>query len=127
MAKITETEGCGSGTGQDTHVSCPVPLPRYALRDMAGHCPGSVPLSRIGYSGADFPRHSLGWLLLCLRLANQHGRLHEGRRSRSKGARTERSIVHALLANGIAAVRVPLSGAVGGSLCRGYCLVADGA
>ena len=37
-----------------------------------------------------------------------------GRRSRSKGARTERSIVHALLANGIAAVRVPLSGAVGG-------------
>ena len=37
-----------------------------------------------------------------------------GRRSRSKGARTERSIVHALQANGIAAVRVPLSGAVGG-------------
>src|SRR5580700_2532187 len=37
-----------------------------------------------------------------------------GRRSRSKGARTERSIVHTLLANGIAAVRVPLSGAVGG-------------
>ena len=37
-----------------------------------------------------------------------------GRRSRSKGARTERSIVNALLANGIAAVRVPLSGAVGG-------------
>jgi Holliday junction resolvase len=37
-----------------------------------------------------------------------------GRRSRSKGARTERSIVHALQAKGIAAVRVPLSGAVGG-------------
>ena len=37
-----------------------------------------------------------------------------GRRSRSKGARTERSIVNALLANGIAAARVPLSGAVGG-------------
>ena len=37
-----------------------------------------------------------------------------GRRSRSKGARTERSIVRALQANGIAAVRVPLSGAVGG-------------
>ena len=37
-----------------------------------------------------------------------------GRRSRSKGARTERSIVNALQANGIAAVRVPLSGAVGG-------------
>ncbi len=34
-----------------------------------------------------------------------------GRRSRSKGARTERSIVQALQANGIAAVRVPLSGA----------------
>ena len=37
-----------------------------------------------------------------------------GRRSRAKGARTERGIVHALQANGIAAVRVPLSGAVGG-------------
>jgi AAA domain/Archaeal holliday junction resolvase (hjc) len=37
-----------------------------------------------------------------------------GRRSRSKGARTERSIVSALQAKGIAAVRVPLSGAVGG-------------
>jgi Holliday junction resolvase len=37
-----------------------------------------------------------------------------GRWSRSKGARTERSIVNALKARGIAAVRVPLSGAVGG-------------
>ncbi len=37
-----------------------------------------------------------------------------GRRSRSKGARTERSIVRLLQAGGIAAVRVPLSGAVGG-------------
>jgi Holliday junction resolvase len=37
-----------------------------------------------------------------------------GRRSRSKGARTERSIAKALQASGIAAVRVPLSGAVGG-------------
>ena len=37
-----------------------------------------------------------------------------GRRSRSKGVRTERSIVKALLGNGIAAVRVPLSGSVGG-------------
>ena len=37
-----------------------------------------------------------------------------GRRSRRKGARTERSIVGALQARGIAAVRVPLSGAVGG-------------
>jgi Holliday junction resolvase len=37
-----------------------------------------------------------------------------GRRSRSKGARTERSIVRALQANGVAAVHVPLSGAVGG-------------
>jgi Holliday junction resolvase len=37
-----------------------------------------------------------------------------GRRSRSKGARTERGIVNALRAGGIAAVRVPLSGAVGG-------------
>ena len=35
-----------------------------------------------------------------------------GRRSRRKGARTERSIVNALQAKGIAAVR--LSGAVGG-------------
>ena len=37
-----------------------------------------------------------------------------GRRSRSKGARTERSIVNALKVSGIAAVRVPLSDAVGG-------------
>ena len=37
-----------------------------------------------------------------------------GHRSRRKGARTERSIVNALQANGIAAERVPLSGAVGG-------------
>ena len=37
-----------------------------------------------------------------------------GRRSRSKGVRIERSIVSALQANGIAAVRVPLSGAVAG-------------
>ena len=37
-----------------------------------------------------------------------------GRRSRSTGARTERGIVNALQAHGIAAVRVPLSGAVGG-------------
>jgi Holliday junction resolvase len=37
-----------------------------------------------------------------------------GRRSLTKGARTERGIVNALKANGIAAVRVPPSGAVGG-------------
>ena len=37
-----------------------------------------------------------------------------GRHSRSKGARTERSIVNAQRASGIGAVRVPLSGAVGG-------------
>jgi hypothetical protein len=37
-----------------------------------------------------------------------------GRRSRSKGARIERSTVNALNASGIAAVRVPLSGAVSG-------------
>lgn len=37
-----------------------------------------------------------------------------GRRSRDKGARVERSIVAALQAAGLAAVRVPLSGAVGG-------------
>jgi hypothetical protein len=36
------------------------------------------------------------------------------RQSRIKGARTERSIVNALQSNGIAAIRVPLSGAVGG-------------
>jgi Holliday junction resolvase len=36
------------------------------------------------------------------------------RQSRSKGARTERSIVNLLQGRGIAAVRVPLSGAVGG-------------
>jgi hypothetical protein len=37
-----------------------------------------------------------------------------GRRSRDKGARAERAIVNALKVSGIAAVRVPLSGAVGG-------------
>jgi Holliday junction resolvase len=37
-----------------------------------------------------------------------------GRRSRNKGARVERGIVNALQASGLAAVRVPLSGAVGG-------------
>jgi Holliday junction resolvase len=37
-----------------------------------------------------------------------------GRRSRDKGARTERNIVNVLQAAGFAAVRVPLSGAVGG-------------
>jgi Holliday junction resolvase len=37
-----------------------------------------------------------------------------GRRSRSKGVRTERAILNALKAPGFAAVRVPLSGAVGG-------------
>jgi Holliday junction resolvase len=37
-----------------------------------------------------------------------------GRRSRNKGVRAERAIVNALKASGIAAVRVPLSGAVGG-------------
>jgi Holliday junction resolvase len=37
-----------------------------------------------------------------------------GRRSGSKGARTERGVVNALKASGIAAVHVPLSSAVGG-------------
>ena len=37
-----------------------------------------------------------------------------GRRSRDKGARVERAIVHALKAGGFAAERVPLSGAAGG-------------
>jgi Holliday junction resolvase len=37
-----------------------------------------------------------------------------GRRSRSKGVRTERSIVTLLKAGGFMAERVPLSGAVGG-------------
>jgi hypothetical protein len=37
-----------------------------------------------------------------------------GRRSRSKGVRIERGIVNAPEAYGLAAVRVPLSGAVGG-------------
>ena len=44
-----------------------------------------------------------------------------GRRSRSKGARTERRIVNALQANGMAAVRVPLSGAVGGRFAGDTC------
>jgi Holliday junction resolvase len=37
-----------------------------------------------------------------------------GHHSRSRGARTERGIVKVLQASGIATVRVPLSGAVGG-------------
>ena len=37
-----------------------------------------------------------------------------GRRSRDKGARLERAIVHALQAGGFAAERVPLSGTAGG-------------
>jgi hypothetical protein len=37
-----------------------------------------------------------------------------GRRSRSKGVRTERGIVTLLKASGLVAERVPLSGAVGG-------------
>jgi Holliday junction resolvase len=37
-----------------------------------------------------------------------------GRGPRNKGARTERGIVKVLQANGVAAVRVPLSGAAGG-------------
>jgi Holliday junction resolvase len=41
-----------------------------------------------------------------------------GRRSRSKGLRSERGIVALLKARGIAAERVPLSGAVGGPICR---------
>jgi Holliday junction resolvase len=37
-----------------------------------------------------------------------------GRKSRDKGARTERGVVHALQAKGFAATRMPLSGAAGG-------------
>src|SRR3954470_5054074 len=37
-----------------------------------------------------------------------------GRRSRDKGARTERAVVKALRDEGVAAERIPLSGAVGG-------------
>jgi Holliday junction resolvase len=48
------------------------------------------------------------------------------RRSRSKGARTDRGIVAALQAHCLAAVRVPLSGAVGGPLRRRYYPAADG-
>ncbi len=38
-----------------------------------------------------------------------------GRKSRNKGAREERAIVHSFQEAGIAAERVPLSGAMGGS------------
>jgi hypothetical protein len=44
----------------------------------------------------------------------QRGHPMSGRRSRTKGIRTERSIVALLKASGVAAERVPLSGAVGG-------------
>jgi hypothetical protein len=40
-----------------------------------------------------------------------------GRRSRDKGARGERHLVHLLQAAGFAAERVPLSGAAGGRYC----------
>jgi hypothetical protein len=63
---------------------------------------------------------------LALGVLNRPGGRMSGRRSRSKGARTERSIVNALQANGIAAVRVPLSGAVGGRFAGRHCTAADG-
>ena len=40
-----------------------------------------------------------------------------GLRSRNKGARTERAIVRLLQNKGLAAERVPLSGAAGGKYC----------
>jgi hypothetical protein len=40
-----------------------------------------------------------------------------GRRSRDKGARGERQLVHLLQTAGFAAERVPLSGAAGGRYC----------
>src|SRR5262249_36573466 len=46
-------------------------------------------------------------------LENWGGRL-SGRRSRDKGARAERALVHFLQSRGFDAARVPLSGAAGG-------------
>ena len=107
-----------SGTGQDTPKGvcpCPVTLPRYANRDTSGQCHASVTLSRSALAEQIVSgRPSLVTSrFACARRTGMGGRM-SGRRSRNKGARTERSIVNALQANGIAAVRVPLSGAVGG-------------
>jgi hypothetical protein len=58
--------------------------------------------------------HAELFVRLLLSFSTRPGDCTCGRRSRDKGARSERSIVHGLQATGIAAVRVPLSGAVGG-------------
>jgi Archaeal holliday junction resolvase (hjc) len=87
-----------------------------ARRLYAGNVSPSVTLGEI--RAADWLRGAqIGWVINVGPLVQPvcwRGRAMSGRRSRSKGARTERSIVNALQANGFAAVRVPLSGAVGG-------------
>jgi hypothetical protein len=118
MAKTSGTEGRESGTGQDTHKVC-VPVPPRTPPRTDGHggtLSRPVPLSRIGrLSGEPHLLDRPSRLYSRLAFVNQHqeGRM-SGRRSRRKGGRTERSIVNALKASGIAAVRVPLFGAVGG-------------
>jgi len=87
------------------------PASRYAQWDIAGHCPV---LSRCPALNTPYGRPWVPPALPALWALSQRRRLHERPRSRSKGARTERSIVKALRASGIAAVRVPLSGAIGG-------------
>ncbi len=122
MPNTTGTDGRESGTGQDTPKVCVHVPPRRPLRH-AGHggtlsCP--VPLSR---NTALWKADTQPPLLIAPLWATAacvpasapagQGRM-SGRRSRSKGARTERCIVKLLKTSGIAAVRVPLSGAVGG-------------
>jgi hypothetical protein len=97
--------GRESGTGRDTPTVC-VHVPHRFPMPFAGH---SVTMSRpVPLSRTEYPV----WQALAvpalpaLRMS--------GRRSRSKDARTERSITKALKANRVAAVRIPLSGSVGG-------------
>ena len=116
MASSTGTDRRECGTGQDTPLGvcpCPAPLPATpsgTWRDIVPSCP-AVTHWISGVQAKRQPHFCLPWpASVLLELVNQYG----DRRSRSKGARTERSIVNALQANGIAEVRVPLSCAAGG-------------
>jgi Holliday junction resolvase len=124
MSTTTSTSGRESGTGQDTPLGvCPCPAPPTPCatwRDIVPSCP-VVPRTPLMESKATatrfFWRHAAGACRasLVLGVLNRYREAAMSeRRSRSKGARIERGIVNALQAYGVAAVRVPLSGAVGG-------------
>ena len=100
MAKSTRTNGRESGTGQDTPLGvcpCPAPLPATPCgtwRDIVPSCPAVPPRLRLKERNLTFGRPSRAPVLLAL--GSQHRSAMSGRRSRSKGARTERGIVNAL-------------------------------